>query len=42
MEKMRACKIMGIGLPVYLLIAVVTAAAMCIGWLPSGMLGRCW
>ncbi len=39
MEKMRACKIMGIGLPVYLLIAVVTAAAMCIGWLPSGMLG---
>lgn len=39
MNKISEIKIMGIGLPVYLLITAVVTVAMIAGWLPSGMLG---
>lgn len=39
MGKALDMEIMGIQLPLYLLITAVTAAAMAVRWLPSGMLG---
>lgn len=39
MTKINNIKIVGIPLPIYLLLLVVTVAAMVLNWLPSGMLG---